>query len=1008
MHDLLHELAVKVSSSECLSICSSNVKYIQSPPSVRHLSIIIDDRHVNDRLAFEDFKRDLSSLGEKLKVENLKTLMLFGEYQGCFAKGFGALFAEAKSLRVILLSGAYYRYIVEDVLHNLPRLVHLRYLRITPSARLNSNISRLYHLRVIDVDKNSVHLDFPRDMSNLINVRHFLVRDRDLQYRTRTFDVGKLELLQDLRSFIMVKKENIGFEFRQIGRLAEFGESLRIHGIENVERQEEANEAKLMHKINLQKLMLQWGIDRHNKDPAQEDHVLENLKPHSSLLDLHIGGHGGATCPSWLGENLSVKILESLCLVDVAWSNFPPIGELWFVNELGEEHLSGIPSQSFQNLKKLKLVKIPRLRKWVGNSTCHLFSQLEVLIVKVCAELLELPFPGCKSKQEAHMTWFPRLRKLEIEDCPKLLILPPVPWTRDPCSATIARAGSCFEELSYYSEKSRSTLSVKGKEGGLSDSKFWNVLALRNLTDLEELEMSKCPPLPLDHLQMLTCLKILKIYRSDIFLPLSDVMYQLPIDTLHIWRCGATGKELTQLLSHFPNLSKLSISYCEKITRVRVVEQQERTIIASSSDNKAEQAQIEQQQQQQTIEEEEIAIAVGEGLLLLPPQLQELKIGNCPELTLLSSSLNDGGQGGGWLQGLRSLCSFWVDGCPKFLSSYSSSLFPCFLFPVSLEILHLEGVLGMETLQPLINLTSLTELIISGCGDLRGEGIWPLLAHGRLTELHLRYAPKFFATSEPPRTHDKELLSHSCKLEVLHTDDPTGFLAAPVCSLLSSLTCLHFYGNHEEEVERFTNEQEDALQHLTSLRDLSFNHLCGLQCLPAELHRLSSLETLWIDDIPAFKSLPKDGLPSSLEHLEIWWCPALKSLPKDGLPSSLKHLEIHRCSAFESLPKDSLPNSLENLEIWDYPALTSLPKDGLPSSLKHLEIHHCSAFESLPKDSLPNSLENLEIWDCPALTSLPKDGLPSSLRKLTVRSGNSKELMRQCRKLEGTIPIIDD
>lgn len=215
MHDLLHELAVKVSSSECLSICSSNVRYIQSPPSVRHLSIIIDDGDVNDRLAFEDFKRDLSSLGEKLKVENLKTLMLFGEYQGSFAKSFGALFAEAKSLRVILLSGAYYRgYVVEDVIHNLPRLVHLRYLRITPSARLNSNISRLYHLRVLDVDKNSVHLGFPRDMSNLINVRHFLVRDRDLQYRTS--DVGKLELFQDLRSF-MVKKENIGFE---LGRSA--------------------------------------------------------------------------------------------------------------------------------------------------------------------------------------------------------------------------------------------------------------------------------------------------------------------------------------------------------------------------------------------------------------------------------------------------------------------------------------------------------------------------------------------------------------------------------------------------------------------------------------------------------------------------------------------------------------------------------------------------------------------------------------------------------------------
>uniref|UniRef100_A0A453ND80 NB-ARC domain-containing protein n=2 Tax=Aegilops tauschii subsp. strangulata TaxID=200361 RepID=A0A453ND80_AEGTS len=204
MHDLLHELAVKVSSSECLSISSSNVRYIQSPPSVRHLSIIIGDRDVNDRMTFEDFKRDLSTLDEKLKIENLKTLMLFGEYQGCFAQTLGVLFAEAKSLRVILLSGASYRYVVEDVFRSLPRLIHLRYLRITPFARLNSNISRFYHLRVLDVEQYSVQLDFPRDMSNLTKLRHFLVRDIDLQYINS--DVGKLELLQDLRSF-MVKRE---------------------------------------------------------------------------------------------------------------------------------------------------------------------------------------------------------------------------------------------------------------------------------------------------------------------------------------------------------------------------------------------------------------------------------------------------------------------------------------------------------------------------------------------------------------------------------------------------------------------------------------------------------------------------------------------------------------------------------------------------------------------------------------------------------------------------------
>ncbi|KAM0851703.1 hypothetical protein ACQ4PT_052252 [Festuca glaucescens] len=302
-----------------------------------------DERDVNDRMAFEEFKRDLSTLEEKLKIENLQTVMLFGKHHGCFAKTFVDIFAEAKSLRVILLSEPLYGYIVEDVFCSFPRLVHLRYLRIIPFAMvtLTSNMSRFYHLRVLDVQERNVPIDFPRDVSKLAKLNHYIVQERG--FERRTSDVGKLELLQDLRSF-MVKKENIGFEMRQISRLAEFGVSLRIHSIENAERQEEVNEAKLIHKTHIQKLMLEWGIDRPNKDPAKEDHALESLQPHCNLLELHIGGHGGATCPSWLGSNLSVKVLEYLCLVDVAWNNFPPLGELLFVSELGVEHPSGIPS----------------------------------------------------------------------------------------------------------------------------------------------------------------------------------------------------------------------------------------------------------------------------------------------------------------------------------------------------------------------------------------------------------------------------------------------------------------------------------------------------------------------------------------------------------------------------------------------------------------------------------------------------------------------------------------
>ncbi|KAF7105418.1 hypothetical protein CFC21_106233 [Triticum aestivum] len=354
------------------------------------------------------------------------------------------------------------------------------------------------------------------------------------------------------------------------------------------------------------------------------------------------------------------------------------------------------------------------------------------------------------------MTWFPRLQKLEIMDCPKLLSLPPIPWTLGPCSAEIMGVGSGFEELSYSKEQWSKLLrlSITGKGG--QDGMFWNMLAFSNLADLNERRLMHCPPLPMHHLQKLTSLKSLEIKNpSNVLSPTdseSDVIYKIPIECLSIEYCGSGEKELTQLLSHFPDLSELAIVGCEKITRVGVVEQQ---------------------QQQVTRGEEEIALAAGE-----------------------------------------------------------------------------EGGL---------------------------------------------------------------LLS-------------------------SSITSLSF--NHIHEVERFTKEQEDALQLLTSLQDLSFLKCGKLQCLPAGLHRLSSLKTLCIQYCEAIKSLPKDGLPTSLQFLFIIACPSLKSLPKDGLPSSL---------------------------------------------------------------------EKLSINECPALKSLPSHGLPDSLQVLDVQfGGNSEELMRQCRKLKGIIPIIRD
>jgi hypothetical protein len=128
IHDLLHDLARNVSAHECLSIQGSNVWTIQIPASICHMSIIINNADVQDKTTFENRKRDLNTLGNRLKAGNLRTLILFGDHHGSFYKIFSGIFREAKALRVIFLSGASYD--VAELLPCFTQLVHLRYLRI--------------------------------------------------------------------------------------------------------------------------------------------------------------------------------------------------------------------------------------------------------------------------------------------------------------------------------------------------------------------------------------------------------------------------------------------------------------------------------------------------------------------------------------------------------------------------------------------------------------------------------------------------------------------------------------------------------------------------------------------------------------------------------------------------------------------------------------------------------------------------------------------------------------
>ncbi|VAI51988.1 unnamed protein product [Triticum turgidum subsp. durum] len=545
MHDLLHELSRSVSSQECVNISSLSFSSDDIPQSVKHLSITT--KNIYD----ESFGEEIGKLKHMIDVASLRSLMIFGLHGAIIANIFKYTFEEIKGLRVLIIAMNN----TESLPNYFSNLLHLQFLQIRSPYRLKemtlpSTLSRFYHLKFLDLNGLSGSEKLPKDISRLVNLRHFL---SSKELHSNIPEVGKMKCLHELKEF-NVKKEDVGFELKELGELRELGRKLTICNLGTVASKGEASEAKLRNKRNLKELRLVWGTEHQTIN----DDVLDGLQPHPNLRVLGIINPGVAPCPGWLCADISMKGLEDLHLEGVSWGTLlafeqlPHLSSLTLKNIVGLSvfgpDFSGVTERSFMHLKKLVFEDMPELEKWVGEPNSRLFSRLESIKFKGCLLLSLFPLE-CSDL-------FTSLYSLHVDNCRKLSQFPPMPHTSTLTNICVKNGGSGL----LYDGKS---VSIDGYAGAL---------AFRHMDKVEVMKITNVSHISFSDLQKLKSLRSIQFKKCDDMFSaeMADSVALPSVQNLGIEELCITGELFSKILRCFPALSQLTIEKCESLELLHV------------------------------------------------------------------------------------------------------------------------------------------------------------------------------------------------------------------------------------------------------------------------------------------------------------------------------------------------------------------------------------------------------------------------------------------------------
>ncbi|KAH7677290.1 P-loop containing nucleoside triphosphate hydrolase protein [Dioscorea alata] len=579
MHDLIHDLAQFVTGDECSTLPERN-EFKKISKRTRHFIL-------NPGVEYDmsDHPRVRTALPVGTNFTGLSKLKL---------------------LRALKLH--HFANVDKLLSTSIEFFHHLRYLSLsgTDIRELPESICMLVNLQTLNLNRCYDLTKLPMSMVYMNSLRHLHLNDCP-ELKIMPSGLSRLRCLKTLTKYIVSEKAG-----NKIGELKHWnleGE-LGLYDLHEVKNADEAKEANMNSRQNINSLSLSWGASVENAEQ-----VLEALKPHAALKELSLRYYPGTQFSMWIRDRQQLQNLVKINLEGCkGCEQLPPLEQLHYLEELTIDGMDGI--------------------KYIINNTTgdalSLFPSLWYLSLK---EMANLEGWCVEEDRETAPPMFPCLKSLVISRCPKLTTMPP----------QIPTLKYLDIQESYHGTQ----IELMSKEKGF----------FKHLKSLEWLLLTRCEELALlledkEETRPLSS-SLSASSQGDCGPPLleglvvsdCDALIELPkcptsLKSLSVDNCPSI-KSLCSDMGHLTALSRLDLSKCPKLESLPEGMQGLTSL------------------QYLSIEDCPALKSFPEGLYQRLPTLKRLKISGCPKLERRCSP------GGDYFHLVSSISERYINSSPR-------------------------------------------------------------------------------------------------------------------------------------------------------------------------------------------------------------------------------------------------------------------------------------------------------------------------------------------------------